>query len=32
MNKSQCMINGMMLDLFQDNAGIRNLTEALKIC
>ena len=32
MYKGQCMINSMMLHSFQDNAGIRQLAEVLKIC
>ena len=31
MYKNQCMINNMMQDSFEDNAGICQLTEVLKI-
>ena len=32
MYKNQCMINSMMQDSFEDNAGISQLTDVLKIC
>ena len=32
MNKSQCMINSMMLHSFENNAGVCQFTEILKIC
>ena len=32
MYKNQCMINNMMWNSFEDNAGMSQLTDVLKIC